>query len=96
MEKLRECVKSIQQDGLIWGADKFVPVGYGINKLQVRVLFMIRFRPFHGVFISIVVVMVVKHLLSFYVEMLGFFNLFEKKNLLEFKFYVVFWLYINM
>jgi elongation factor 1-beta len=37
MEKLRECVKSIQQDGLIWGADKFVPVGYGINKLQVRV-----------------------------------------------------------
>jgi hypothetical protein len=36
MDKLKECVKSIEMDGLVWGADKFVPVGYGINKLQVR------------------------------------------------------------
>ena len=35
MDKLKECVKTIQMDGLVWGADKFVPVGYGINKLQV-------------------------------------------------------------
>ena len=35
MEKLKECVKSIQKDGLVWGADKLVPVGYGINKLQI-------------------------------------------------------------
>ena len=35
MDKLKECVKTIQMDGLVWGADKFVPVGYGINKLQI-------------------------------------------------------------
>ena len=28
-------VKSIEMDGLLWGASKLVPVGYGINKLQV-------------------------------------------------------------
>ena len=35
MAKLKECVKSIQKEGLVWGADKLVPVGYGINKLQI-------------------------------------------------------------
>jgi len=35
MGKLRDCVKSIQKEGLVWGADKLVPVGYGINKLQI-------------------------------------------------------------
>jgi len=28
-------IKTIQKDGLLWGANKLVPVGYGINKLQV-------------------------------------------------------------
>merc|ERR1711879_847346 len=28
-------VKSIEQDGLLWGASKLVPVGYGINKLSI-------------------------------------------------------------
>merc|ERR1712203_696237 len=31
---LKEC-KSIEMEGLVWGASKLVPVGYGINKLQV-------------------------------------------------------------
>ncbi|XP_051557674.1 elongation factor 1-delta-like isoform X2 [Myxocyprinus asiaticus] len=35
MAKLEECVRSIQLDGLLWGASKLVPVGYGIKKLQI-------------------------------------------------------------
>ncbi|XP_051555237.1 elongation factor 1-delta-like isoform X4 [Myxocyprinus asiaticus] len=36
MAKLEECVRSIQLDGLLWGASKLVPVGYGIKKLQIN------------------------------------------------------------
>uniref|UniRef100_A0A8C8DIN8 Eukaryotic translation elongation factor 1 delta n=1 Tax=Oryzias sinensis TaxID=183150 RepID=A0A8C8DIN8_9TELE len=35
MAKLEECVRSVQADGLLWGASKLVPVGYGIKKLQI-------------------------------------------------------------
>merc|ERR1712037_863484 len=28
-------VKSIEMDGLFWGAHKLIPIGYGIKKLQV-------------------------------------------------------------
>merc|ERR1712158_283702 len=35
MDKMLECAKSIQKEGLVWGAHKLVPVGYGIKKLQV-------------------------------------------------------------
>ena len=28
-------VKSIEMDGLLWGASKLIPIGYGIKKLQV-------------------------------------------------------------
>jgi len=28
-------VKSIEMDGLVWGASKLIPIGYGIKKLQV-------------------------------------------------------------
>merc|ERR1712121_124817 len=35
MEKMLECCKTIEKDGLVWGAHKLVPVGYGIKKLQV-------------------------------------------------------------
>ena len=28
-------VKSIEMDGLFWGASKLIPIGYGIKKLQV-------------------------------------------------------------
>lgn len=36
MSKLEERVRSIQMDGLLWGASKLVPVGYGIKKLQIN------------------------------------------------------------
>ncbi|XP_051120353.1 elongation factor 1-beta-like isoform X2 [Andrographis paniculata] len=35
MKKLEESVRSIQMEGLLWGASKLVPVGYGIKKLQI-------------------------------------------------------------
>ncbi|XP_051114182.1 elongation factor 1-delta-like [Andrographis paniculata] len=35
MKKLEEAVRSVQMDGLLWGASKLVPVGYGIKKLQI-------------------------------------------------------------
>ena len=36
MVKLEESVRSIEADGLLWGASKLVAVGYGIKKLQIR------------------------------------------------------------
>merc|ERR1712226_574163 len=33
--KMLEAVKSIEMDGLVWGASKLIPIGYGIKKLQV-------------------------------------------------------------
>ncbi|KAM9573947.1 elongation factor 1-delta isoform 1-T1 [Guaruba guarouba] len=36
MAKMEECVRSIRMDGLVWGASKLVPVGYGIKKLQIQ------------------------------------------------------------
>merc|ERR1712126_653654 len=35
MDKMLESVKSIEMDGLTWGASKLIPIGYGIKKLQV-------------------------------------------------------------
>ncbi|XP_062156740.1 elongation factor 1-delta-like isoform X1 [Alnus glutinosa] len=35
MKKLEEAVRSIQMEGLFWGASKLVAVGYGIKKLQI-------------------------------------------------------------
>ncbi|KAJ4950960.1 hypothetical protein NE237_027792 [Protea cynaroides] len=35
MKKLEETVRSIEMEGLFWGASKLVPVGYGIKKLQI-------------------------------------------------------------
>ena len=35
LDEMLKAVKSIQMDGLLWGANKRVPVGYGINKLQI-------------------------------------------------------------
>lgn len=35
MKKMEELVRTIVMDGLLWGASKLVPVGYGINKLQI-------------------------------------------------------------
>merc|ERR1712113_122397 len=35
MDAMKESVKSIEMEGLVWGATKLIPVGYGINKLQI-------------------------------------------------------------
>ncbi|XP_030513737.1 elongation factor 1-delta-like [Rhodamnia argentea] len=35
MQKLEEAVRSVQMEGLLWGASKLVPVGYGIKKMQI-------------------------------------------------------------
>lgn len=35
MKKMEEEVRTIVMDGMLWGASKLVPVGYGINKLQI-------------------------------------------------------------
>ncbi|KAJ3051981.1 Elongation factor 1-beta [Rhizophlyctis rosea] len=35
MKALEEAVLGIEMEGLVWGARKFVPIGYGIKKLQV-------------------------------------------------------------
>merc|ERR1712079_23078 len=35
MDAMLAAVKTIEMEGLVWGANKLVPVGYGIKKLQV-------------------------------------------------------------
>merc|ERR1712080_808931 len=35
MNEMLKCCKSIETEGLVWRASKLVPVGYGINKLQL-------------------------------------------------------------
>ncbi|GKU93545.1 hypothetical protein SLEP1_g7135 [Rubroshorea leprosula] len=35
MKKLEEAVRSVEMPGLLWGASKLAPVGYGIKKLQI-------------------------------------------------------------
>jgi elongation factor 1-beta len=38
MEKMKAKVLAIEMDGLVWGASKFVEIGYGIKKLQVNLV----------------------------------------------------------
>lgn len=35
LKEMESLVRGIQMDGLNWGASKLVPVGYGIQKLQI-------------------------------------------------------------
>lgn len=35
MKEMENLVRSIEMDGLVWGASKLIPVGYGINKLRI-------------------------------------------------------------
>jgi len=35
MKQLEEAVRSVHMEGLLWGASKLVPVGYGIKKLTI-------------------------------------------------------------
>jgi translation elongation factor EF-1beta len=38
MEALEKAVRSIEQQGLVWGKSKLVAVGYGIKKLQINIV----------------------------------------------------------
>ncbi|KAF5329754.1 hypothetical protein D9619_009110 [Psilocybe cf. subviscida] len=38
MAALEAAVRSIEQDGLLWGSSKLVPIGYGIKKLQITLV----------------------------------------------------------
>ncbi|ORY32284.1 hypothetical protein BCR39DRAFT_523758 [Naematelia encephala] len=38
MEALEKEVRAIEKDGLLWGASKLVPVGYGIRMLQINLV----------------------------------------------------------
>ncbi|KAI9903094.1 hypothetical protein N3K66_002446 [Trichothecium roseum] len=38
MVALEAAVRAIEQDGLVWGASKLVPVGFGIKKLQINLV----------------------------------------------------------
>ena len=36
LDEMLANVKAIKMDGLVWGAHKFVPIGFGIKKLQIN------------------------------------------------------------
>lgn len=38
MAALEASVRSVDKDGLVWGASKLVPIGYGIRKLQINLV----------------------------------------------------------
>ncbi|OWB74968.1 hypothetical protein B5S31_g4809 [[Candida] boidinii] len=38
LEELLSNVKAIEMDGLTWGASQWIPVGYGIKKLQINLV----------------------------------------------------------
>ncbi|KAI0164825.1 hypothetical protein GGR57DRAFT_497699 [Xylariaceae sp. FL1272] len=38
LKALEESVRSIEQDGLVWGASQLIPVGFGIKKLQINLV----------------------------------------------------------
>lgn len=38
MVALEAAVRGIEKDGLLWGASKLVPVGFGIKKLQINLV----------------------------------------------------------
>ncbi|PWN49634.1 hypothetical protein IE53DRAFT_388123 [Violaceomyces palustris] len=38
MKAFEENLRKIEMDGLVWGASKLVPVGYGVSKLQITLV----------------------------------------------------------
>lgn len=38
MKELEENVRKVEMEGLVWGASKLVPVGFGIKKLQINLV----------------------------------------------------------
>ena len=54
MKALEEAVRSIEKEGLVWGASTLVAVGFGIKKLQITLVVGALYRSIHFVeFISI-------------------------------------------
>jgi Translation elongation factor EF-1beta len=35
---MEAAVRGIEKDGLVWGASKLVPVGFGVKKLQINLV----------------------------------------------------------
>jgi len=35
---MEENVRKIEMEGLVWGASQFIPIGYGIKKLQINMI----------------------------------------------------------
>lgn len=38
LEELEANTRAVEMDGLTWGASKWVPVGFGIKKLQINLV----------------------------------------------------------
>lgn len=38
MKGLEASIRGIEKDGLVWGASKLVPVGYGVKKLEISLV----------------------------------------------------------
>ena len=38
MKALEDSVRSVEMEGLVWGASKLVAIGYGIRKLQITLV----------------------------------------------------------
>lgn len=38
LEEMEANVRSIEMDGLVWGASKFQPLAFGIKKLQINLV----------------------------------------------------------
>lgn len=38
MKALEAGLRAMEIDGLVWGASKLVPVGYGVSKLQITLV----------------------------------------------------------
>ncbi|KAK7204127.1 elongation factor 1-beta [Myxozyma melibiosi] len=38
INEMLENLKGIEKDGLVWGAHQFIPVGYGIKKIQINLV----------------------------------------------------------
>lgn len=38
LEEMEANVRAIEKDGLVWSASKWVPIGYGIKKLQINLV----------------------------------------------------------
>lgn len=38
LEEMEANVRAIEKDGLVWSASKWVPIGFGIKKLQINLV----------------------------------------------------------